>query len=268
MAASLKTKLAGKESEIIKAIKELNISGAMHLYGIKTRYPFLKWVRENTNGEWQPTPLSEFKGGEKQKFLREHKDTILDCLEIFGREWVKDQFGMIDDTIDSLIHRNGTLFTQKLTRLERVELDAKEALAIARELKKQMEIVGTRFEKEQENTTSARRQFREHMEQHDDSVQAISERLSQIIALGLRDHIKPLPQSTDPLNIVELVAQAKPHLPEQEQLNTSEKKATKTRKRTRVTAAKPEESPLTSIEAPPRAVKEGYMAAHPFAEIR
>jgi len=51
MPVSLQTKLAGKEAEITKAVSQLGIGGAMQLYEVKTRHTFLKWIRENTNGE-------------------------------------------------------------------------------------------------------------------------------------------------------------------------------------------------------------------------
>jgi len=75
-----------------------------------------------------------------------HRETILDCLEIFGRERTRDMFYLTkDDTLEQFIKSNGRPPTQKLTRLERAELNAKEALDLARKLEKQMELVNSRL---------------------------------------------------------------------------------------------------------------------------
>lgn len=146
MAVSLEKKLAGKEAEAVKTIKEFSIGDAMQLYNIKSRRTFLKWVREHTNGEWELSPLVGMKGGPKMLFMMEHRETILDCLEIFGKEWVKDKFCFGKDaTLDGFIKHDGRPPTGKLTRLQRAELNAKEALCLARKLEKQMEFIDTRF---------------------------------------------------------------------------------------------------------------------------
>lgn len=125
MAISLQKKFTGREAKIVQAVKDYDIDSVMVLYGVKHRNTFIRWLKENTSEQWKPNPLSGMAGGERELWLRTHRSTILDCLEIFGKDWTITHFCFSHDTLDRLIQSDHEPFRQKLTRMERLELDVK-----------------------------------------------------------------------------------------------------------------------------------------------
>lgn len=151
MPISLKKQFTGKESEIIGAVKEYGIDTARAMFKVRHRKTFLHWLKENTSENWQPNPLETVKGvqrgGDKIRFNHEHRQTILDCLEIFGTEWTMANFHLKADTLDRLVrfdHHSFTGYSKRLTKLERMEFDLKEALARIKELEHRADVQDTK----------------------------------------------------------------------------------------------------------------------------
>lgn len=183
MAVSLKQRFKGKEAEVVKAVKKLGIDSAMALYGAKHRKTFIRWLRDNTTEEWKSSPLAEMKRGEKAKWDREHRDTILDCLEIFGMDWIKANFHFTHDTLERLVQFDsqppwGHDHDKKLTRLERVELDVREVLKRLREVEHKLDLHSTRLDMADTASREVRLAQNERDEAYSQFTQRVSSQLS------------------------------------------------------------------------------------------
>lgn len=61
-------------------------------------------------------------GGPKHKFLKEHRETILNCADIFGDDWVKREFNLgahYQDTLDQLRRRTDGKGTSAPSKADR-----------------------------------------------------------------------------------------------------------------------------------------------------
>lgn len=143
---SVEARLKGKEEEVLRVVREKGRKEAMAKFGIKAYISFSIWLKCHRDGLFALNPLAGFNGGEKAKWLRLHKETILDYMDIFGRDEVMDRFCLKEETLHSLEVCSSYPFRQKLTRLERAELDAKEALHLARETKQRVDTFIERLE--------------------------------------------------------------------------------------------------------------------------
>jgi hypothetical protein len=200
----LSIRLAGKEAEVVQAVKDMGIDSAMASYGIKTKSAFTCWLREHTLTYWAENPLSGVDAGPKSLWLRQHRSTILDCLEIFGKNWVLANFRLTPLTLEKVISLDHRLFTgldRKLTRLERVELDTKD---IARKLETVIEWqdrAETRFQMAEETPREYSKEVRQLKEDYAEFTNLISSRLTQGIEKVLRVLLGQVAGSESPLSL-------------------------------------------------------------------
>lgn len=103
MSLSLKRKFRGNEAYVVSLIRQMGVSNVMLIYGLKNRKSFLRWFGENSVKDLPKEPLEGMSGGQKHKWLIDHRDTILDCLQVFGEDWVKMNFHFTHDTLYSFI---------------------------------------------------------------------------------------------------------------------------------------------------------------------
>lgn len=103
MSVSLRQKFKGKEAYVVNLVNQMGYESVMRLYDVKHRKTFLRWYAENSNSELPHNPLEGLSRGEKHKWCVEHLDTIVDCIGIFGEDWVKANFHFTHDTLYSLI---------------------------------------------------------------------------------------------------------------------------------------------------------------------
>jgi len=112
-AVSMAMRFKGKEQELLEAIETHGIDKTMAIYKIRYRNHFLRYVESITKKCPLDNPLSAMSGGEKHKFLKDHRETILDCLEQFGKEFVMVHFNIEDETLERLVKSNNQPHTQK-----------------------------------------------------------------------------------------------------------------------------------------------------------
>jgi len=182
MGKPLRIKFAGKEAEVVRAVKDYGIDTARAMYGAKNRSCFMAWLKDNTGEQWKSNPLERMKGGDKQKWIGEHRDTILDCLEIFGEDWVKANFCMPYGTLERVVgssHHPFLGYDKKLTRLERLELDVRGLLKCVKEIEQRQSLQETRIDIAEQGTREVRLAQRERDEQYSKFVQLVSGQLSQ-----------------------------------------------------------------------------------------
>jgi len=150
MPNSLEQRLKDKELEVLEVVRSQGIKKAMSLYGIRTRNTFTWWLKMHSNGNsLYPNPLAGFSGGEKANWLRKHRNTILDCLEIFGEDFAMEHFCLKEETLHQLKSAGEKPFGQKLTKLGTVELKANSALDIAEQAQRKTELLEARLETHQ-----------------------------------------------------------------------------------------------------------------------
>lgn len=224
--ASLKNMFASKEAEVVETVKGIGLDSAMVMYGVKHRGCFLKWLRDNTGEEWKfdSSSLAGLSGGDKAKWDREHRDTILDCLEIFGVDWVKANFRFSHDTLEGLIgsdHHPFTGYDKKLTRLERVELDSREALKKIKQLEHELIRHESRLDITQEDSRMVKCAQRYLEESYSQFIEATAKRIAQALIIpllhqfaGSGDGSLPLKPLGD-LDIDNLIAQGTKYIEQQ-----------------------------------------------------
>lgn len=104
MAVSLSRRFRGKEPYVLSLVRQMGVSQAMIVYKLKNRKSFLRWVGQNSNiGDLPTDPLEKMSGGEKHIWLKNHRETVLDCLQIWGEDWVKMNFHFTHDTLYSFL---------------------------------------------------------------------------------------------------------------------------------------------------------------------
>jgi len=197
MGKSYRTRCRGREDKVIQSVKEIGISGTMALYGFKTRSYFIAWL-EKEQAHWQDfNPIAGMRPMEIKKWRKEHRETILDCLEVFGADWVKSHFHFAHDNLERFVKFNHQPFTgnRKLTRLERAELDSREAIRLARQATKEVNLFLDRLAIVDEGFRAEKHTVIELHEAYSSFTESVSNQLShgigQFIRTMLETSIKP-----------------------------------------------------------------------------
>lgn len=151
MPISLETRLNPIKEDVLKAVSETSIEETMTMYGVKTRRTFVKWLEAHGNGALPVNPLAELKGGEKHKFLREHRQTILDLEETFGRDFVKGHFCIKEETLDAILRFEPSTFISKFTKSDRALAKAEIAEQAVKELRQEIKELRQQFATFQES---------------------------------------------------------------------------------------------------------------------
>lgn len=190
---SFNKRFANKKEELARSIRNLGISSTMEFYNIKSRQHFIRWLRDNLGEEMNISPLSGLSNGEKPFWYRQHRDFILTLLEIFDRDFVLKSLGMGEDALDRLRDYPDGQRHKGLTRLERAELDAKEALRLARETKKQIDTFIERFaiiDEERRRGASLVKEVREaHASFTEDVAACLGMRIQAVVKVGLDNRL-------------------------------------------------------------------------------
>lgn len=103
MGVTLEQKFKGKEQYVVNLVGQMGYDSVMKMYGVKHRKTFLRWYAENSNNEHPHNPFEDLDGAGKHSFDKEHINTIIDCVQIFGEDWVKANFHFSHDTLYRLI---------------------------------------------------------------------------------------------------------------------------------------------------------------------
>lgn len=141
----------------------------------------------------QKNPLTGLKGGPKRLFINQHRDTILDCLSIFGEDWVKEQFRFNKrDKLGVIRHMPEKRPTMnKPDKVDYLEVKIEGIAEMARQNKRDIE-----------NMTALFNQF----------VESTSNQITKALVIPLlRNVLKfegELPIKPNPLNVEKIVAQA------------------------------------------------------------
>ena len=107
----LALKFKGKEEEILASVRKIGINATKDIYGVKTRNTFKKYLSYLSSEGLYPEGLYPFprakiaqeKAGVKAKWLKENRDFVLKCLELWGEDFVMDNLGLSDVTLDDFI---------------------------------------------------------------------------------------------------------------------------------------------------------------------
>ena len=136
--------LRGKESQVLEELDRDGMGEVMERYGLKNDHAFALWVGRHRDPELKR--VLGMDGGEKALFCRNHRDTILDCLEIFGEAFVLDRFNIKRrDTLDNIVKGLNEPFSRKLSRADRVELKATEALSTLKAIAERLDKIETKL---------------------------------------------------------------------------------------------------------------------------
>jgi len=221
MPISLDRKFKGKENYVIGLVEQMGVDTAMAMTDTKHRKTFLRWLNEVTHGEWKtsPNPLDELKGGPKDKWIKEHKALILDCLGIFGRDWVMNNFRLKPDTLERIVHSGykgnpaTTWFKQREKLIteagQQADRNIYKILNILAEMEREQDLLRTQVKMEHEaylETLNRQRQleklyydFAENIVRR--IVQALTQTLTQAIVPALKQLTPPRPKIVEPLDL-------------------------------------------------------------------
>lgn len=129
----------GKESEVLNSVKVIGVNATLEAYGIKHRRNFLKWLRSATSEGFYSSPIQALNGGAKAQWLREHRDFVLECIETFGQDFIQDNLGLSENTLDDFLrfdrtpHKaQGDRYMDKLASRELIETQERQQIEIQR----------------------------------------------------------------------------------------------------------------------------------------
>ena len=112
MAVSLEFRFKGKEAKVLAEVERDGIKAVMKQYGLKYQYNFSKWIERHRDPVL--SKLAGLNGGEKRLWMRNHRDTILDLLEIFGESFVMEKFHIHKE---EALGKSGSSYTRLGVRL-------------------------------------------------------------------------------------------------------------------------------------------------------
>ena len=101
---SIEDLLAGKEQEVIDSVRRKGISATMEVYGLRRHCTFLAWLRRISPDSFLfSSSIKDLKGGPKAKWLRDHRDFVLTCIEVFGRDFLIANLPIEPDTLNNFV---------------------------------------------------------------------------------------------------------------------------------------------------------------------
>jgi len=201
--------------QFAQTVRAHGVNGAMKIYGISNRGRFERFVKLLLDsGEFcqTPSPLSELRGGQKHMFLRQHRDTILDCQGIFGKEFCMEHFYMEENTLDELERVAPSPEYKKQTHAERAELKSDTALNISKDLDKKLLRLESRLESIAEAQRGNLKLIHELEELFHQFVENTSNQIGKALIAPLLQSLLSfegnMPERKDELGIDTLVSQA------------------------------------------------------------
>ena len=152
-------------------------------------------------------------GGPKAMYIRNHRDTILEVLEVAGKEVAMQTFNLRESTLDRLITQSPTRYHQKQTNASEAKLRADTALSAIESLGEKLDRFEIRVERLREDTQQNREAIRELKDLYGEFVNQVSGQISQTLILPLLQALKidadkvSLPERPDPLDVSFILAQ-------------------------------------------------------------
>lgn len=216
---ALRHRFAGMEHIVMDDVRVHGLEGAARLHNVRYLNPFKKWLEDHTGELWkQEHPLKGMKGGEKNILLRQHRRTILDELQIFGKTWVMNTWQMtsehtLDDLLGSHVH-----IGDRLTDLQRAQIDAKEALRIAQNCEQELTRLSMRLESALESERTHQKTVAQLQESFSNFSRAVAQQLGAGIARNAQTWLEetvtppnePVIAKPD-LSVAALIEQGKSH---------------------------------------------------------
>lgn len=202
MPISLDKQFAGKENEVLQAVKLLSVNGAMKQYNLKHKGTFLHWIRQQPSGNLYLTKLAGMSGGEKSKFYREHRATILDCLDIFGEDFTMSGFYINSkEKLDEIVRHNHNRPSSKPTRADRAELKANTALDMAQELLHRVELFELKIEVIAQGERDNRKAINELKDLFGKFSEMVSNRIGNAMITPLLQHLIQIDDNLNPAEV-------------------------------------------------------------------
>lgn len=188
MAQTLERKFKGKEKQVLEEVQRDGIGVVMERYGLEKRWVFSKWI--NRHQDDALSKLAGLSGGGKALFCRQHRETIIDCLEIFGEDFVMEKFHIRNKyTLNNIIKGENTPFFWKLNKTERLELQVSQALMGVKDIQQRLGRIETHLRIHDADIAEERGKINELI----NFVKSFSENVSETVARVL---IQPLIQRT------------------------------------------------------------------------
>jgi hypothetical protein len=245
MAVSLEFRFKGKEAKVLAEVERDGIKAVMKQYGIKNQYGFSKWIERHRDPVL--SKLAGLNGGEKRLWMRNHRDTIIDLLEIFGESFVMEKFHISHEAaLTEMMSQTNEPYFRKLSKGDRLDLRVNEALAGIKDIVTRLERIETHLQIHDVDIAEDRQTINELL----DFVKKFSDNTSKTIARVL---LEPLLQRTlqDSCGDMELPIKDPLALdfPKKLELNP------------------PKDTPETGLEIKPEVLrlKQTYLENHPMA---
>jgi hypothetical protein len=104
MPASLEAKFKNREKTVIESVEKIGVDKTMAKFGVRTRSTFMTWLKIHRDKVFTPNPMAGFNGGQKSKWLNEHREMVLQLAEVWGDDKVIEEFCLTPSTLHWLKH--------------------------------------------------------------------------------------------------------------------------------------------------------------------
>lgn len=177
-------KLKGKEQDVINLVRSVGVDATMALFGCKSRAHFAKFLRSNIPDaiNFHPSEVVHLRGGTKAKWLRLNREFVIECVEMWGRDFAMVNFALKPETLDETLRfQRG-----RLTQLERegratVTMDG----ISGQEIRIQQEHQHLEIEVCKQQIRDTQREVDELKELYGKFVRSVSERIGNAILMPL-----------------------------------------------------------------------------------
>lgn len=154
MPISLERRFNPCREEVLDSVRQYGIAETMAIYKVKHRPTFVRWLEAQTNVVFPYNPLARLKGGEKHKWLREHRQTVLELEAELGREFVKECFCLKEETLEALLQYEPNTPAHRLTKSDRALAKAEINEQAIKDLRKEIKELRGEFATFQESASS------------------------------------------------------------------------------------------------------------------
>jgi ABC-type methionine transport system ATPase subunit len=186
MAIALKKRLRGHKGDIALELQTKDIETVMEMYGVKTRASFRKYLKE-VGIKWENTqPLANLSGGQKQMWIRQHRELILNYYWTFGEEATLRHFTLTDATLDTILRFSDKTHRVSLTTMQRIKLDIQDLKFRIEQLEKGKATGDTKIEM----AILARREETKEVRETRESYYQFTNLVSSQISKGIGQFIK------------------------------------------------------------------------------
>ncbi len=180
--AALNFLFQGIESEVIQSVHEYGAEATMTKYSIKTKATFRRWLKEHGE-EWPESPLAGISAGQKNMWLRLHRDTVKDCVKVLGKDVVKALFYLSMDTLEKVLADNE----------ESPELDVKVEVRRLKtelcEVRESQEKVNLELDLLQEQRAESVRELRQLRQEYAEFQLFVSQKVTEVIKTALTNSL-------------------------------------------------------------------------------